>query len=112
MLKEMQGNVIQKNTVLLNFEQLGYHARAQVFIKVKSENKEQLRKHLMINENANNVFKINNGWDFLVETAHRNIKDLDRYLEKLTETYGIEEKQIHYLIDEVKREGFMTNNLP
>ena len=44
MLKEMQGNIITKHTVLLNFHGLGYQAHAQVFLKVDKIHKEELKK--------------------------------------------------------------------
>jgi DNA-binding Lrp family transcriptional regulator len=108
MLKELQGGLILKSTVLLDYSKLGYHARAKVFLKVSNENKEKLRNHLKLNSNVNTIYKINNGWSFLIETIHKNIKELDIFLEKLEDNYKIENKQIHYLIDEVKREGFIV----
>ena len=108
LLKELQGGLILKSTVLLDYSKLGYHARAKVFLKVSNENKEKLRNHLKLNSNVNTIYKINNGWSFLIETIHKNIKELDIFLEKLEDNYKIENKQIHYLIDEVKREGFIV----
>jgi len=107
LLKELQEETITKSTVLLNFPKLGYHTRAKVFLKVNNENKEKLKQHLKLNPNINTIFKINNNWSFLIETVHKNIKELDEFLEKLDEKFKIEDKQIHYLIDEVKREGFV-----
>ena len=109
MLKELQGDLITKSTVLLDFSKLGYHTRANIFLKVNNENKDKLRNHLDLNPNVNTIFKVNNNWNFLIETVHKNIKELDSFLEKLECEYKIEDKQIHYLIDEVKREGFVVN---
>jgi len=109
LLKELQGGLILKSTVLLDYSKLGYHARAKVFLKVSNENKEKLKNHLNLNPNVNTIYKINNGWSFLIETVHKNIKELDIFLEKLEDNYNIENKQIHYLIDEVKREGFVVD---
>jgi hypothetical protein len=41
-----------------------------------------------------------------VETVHRNIKELDYFLEHLNEKFDVEVQNIYYLVDEVKREGF------
>ena len=105
-LQELQGTLFTRSTVLLNYPQLGYHAQAYIFVRVRPECKEKLRKHLLTQSNVNTVHKINNGWDFVVETIHKNIKELDSYLEILEKEYGVEQKEIHYLIDEVKKEGF------
>ncbi|MBT6773886.1 Lrp/AsnC family transcriptional regulator [Candidatus Woesearchaeota archaeon] len=108
LLKELQGGLVTKSTVLLDFSKLGFHTRAKVFLKVNNEDKEKLRNHLNLNPNVNTIFKINNSWSFLIETVHKNIKELDSFLEKLHEKFMIENQQIHYLIDEVKREGFVV----
>ncbi len=105
-LKELQGSFITKSTVLLNYELLGFHTRAHVFLKVAQENLEELSKHLQCHNNVNSIYKINNGWNFVIETIHKNNKKLDVFLSKLHEEYGIEKKEIHYLIEDVKKEGF------
>ena len=107
LLKELQESIIIQNTTLINFERLGYHTRAQIFLRVGQNNKEKLKQHLILNENVNNLFKINNGWDFLVETVHQNIQDLDKFLDKLNNNYALEDKQLNYLINDIKREGFL-----
>lgn len=109
LLKEADGNLIIKNTVLLNFFNLGYHAHAQVFLKVDHSVKDELRKHLILHSGVNSMYKINNGWDFMIETVHKNVKELDNFLEELNQRFIIKEQQIHYLIDEIKKEGFVLN---
>ena len=108
-LRALQSSVITKQTILIDFAKLGFHSRAQIFIKVSPENKDQLTKHLMCNHSINNIYKVNNGWDFIIETVHKNIKELDSFLDSLNTRFKIEQQQIHYLIDDVKREGFMVN---
>lgn len=108
MLKEMQGSVITKHTVLLNFQELGYQVHAQLFLKVNPESKEIIRNHLLLNQNVNSLYKINNDWDFMVETLHKNIRELDGFMESLNTRFKIEKHQIHYLVDEIKREGFVV----
>jgi hypothetical protein len=34
------------------------------------------------------------------------VKELDRFLEKVSMDFVIENKEIYYLIDDIKREGF------
>ena len=106
-LKALQNSIITKSTVLLNFYELGYHTRAQVFLKVNKEEKEKIKKHLSCHSNINTIYKINNNWDFIIETVHKNIRELDNFLENLDREYSIEKRRIHYLIEDVKIEGFM-----
>lgn len=95
----------------MNFPELGYHTHAQVFLKVahhekSKELKEKMKTHLSFHNNVNTVYKVNNGWDFMIETVHKNIKELNDFLEELEEKYYLQDKEIHYLIEEVKKEGF------
>ncbi len=107
MLQEFQDNIIIKNTILLDFSKLGYHTQAQIFLKVNQEDKDKLKKHLFCHNNVNTIHKVNNNWDFIIETVHKNIRELDGFLEKLEQNFNIEDKQIHYLVEEVKKEGFV-----
>ncbi len=109
LLKELSGNLITKSTVLMDFSKLGYHTRAQLILKVEKEQKEKLKQHLYFHPNVNSIYKINNGYDFMIETVHKNIKELDLFLEQLQQKFNISDPQIHYLIDEVKKEGFTLN---
>ncbi len=105
-MKRFRGDIIKKNTVILDFEKLGFLSRAQVILKVPAEKKDKFVEHLVFHENVNNLHKINNGWDFMIETIHRSIRDLDLFLVNLSEKFGIEEHKIFYLMEEIKREGF------
>ena len=110
LLKELNEVTITKNTVLINFSELGYHTRAHIFLKVAADQKENLKKHICFHDNINSIYKVNNGWDFVIETVHQNIKELDCFLEDLNKRFKIEERQIHYLIDDIKREGFFCSS--
>lgn len=106
LLKELPGTLITKSTVLMDFPKLGYHTRAHLLLKVEQEHKEKLKQHLYFHSHVNSIYKINSGYDFMVETVHKNIKELDLFLEQLKQKFNISDPQIHYLIDEVKKEGF------
>jgi DNA-binding Lrp family transcriptional regulator len=110
MLKELQETIIIKNTVLIDFSKLGYHTRAQVLLKADKKHKDKLKQYLHFNQNTNSVYKVNNGWDYIIETIHKNIKELDQFLEQLQQKFTIRDLQIHYLIDDVKKEGFVLQN--
>jgi len=107
LLKELQSGLVTKSTVLIDFSKLGYHTKAQIFLKVNNINKEKLKQHLHFNPNVNTIYKINNGWSFLIESIHRNNKDLNEFIETLEQKFQIEKHEIHYLIDEIKKEGFL-----
>ncbi len=101
-----QHNFVRKYTVLFDFAKLGYHTHALISIKSNKESKEPLRRHLRCHSNVNSLYKINHGFDFLVEVVFRNIKELDTFIEHIENTFDVEGTQIQYLIDEITKEEF------
>ena len=59
--------------------------------------------------NVNSIYKINNGFDFQVEVIFRNLKEVEAFVESLEDSFSITSKQIYYVIDELKKECFLTN---
>ncbi len=109
-MKAHQGSIILKHTCLLNFGELGYAARAKVTIKVDREVREDLKNYLRLHPNVNSLYKINSGYDFMFELIFASIRDLEGFMECLEEKYPIADKNIHYIIDDIKREEFMADD--
>ena len=55
------------------------------------------------------IYKINNGFDLLAEFVFRDVKDLDKFLDGLDKKFTIKKREVHYLIDDIKRESFMSD---
>ncbi len=108
-LKIHEKGLIKKHTTLIDFSKLGYNCRATITLKVDKENRNAMRESLLKSEHINSVFKINNGYDFMVECIFKNLKELEDFLDNLEDKYNIIEKQTYYIIEEIKREGFMTD---
>ncbi|MFH1071844.1 MAG: Lrp/AsnC family transcriptional regulator [Nanoarchaeota archaeon] len=101
--------LIKKYTCILDFPKLGFTTTANIFLRVKKEDKDMLREHLLRHFNVNSLYKINSGYDFLVEGIFRNIKELEEFTEELDEKFSIRQKQVYYIIDEIAKECFMGN---
>lgn len=101
--------LIQKNTSLLNFEKLGYHARALVVFSTGKKNRGKLLEFLKVNDNVNSVFKINNGWDFMAEVIFSEMKEVEDFMEDLEEHVKLSNRKIFYIIEEIKKEEFLSN---
>ncbi|RMF05655.1 Lrp/AsnC family transcriptional regulator [Candidatus Woesearchaeota archaeon] len=99
---------IKRHTCLLDFERLGFNARVNVALKVDKKDKENIREYLFKHQNVNSLYKINNGYDFMVEAVFRSLKDAESFLEKLDEDFKIKSKQAYYIIDELAREKFLS----
>ena len=108
-LKLNEEDLILKHTSLLNFPKLGYNVRANITLKVDREDKETLKEFLIKNQSINSVYKINNGFDFMVEGIFRQIKDMEDFIDKLEDRFKIQDKRFFFIIEDLKREAFMSN---
>ncbi len=95
-------------SVLLNFEKLGFDTRAHILLAVEPAEKEKLLAHLSEHPNVNSLFRINNGWNVVMECVFKNMQALEDFVEKLVNTFHIKQKEVHYVLEELKREGFLA----
>ncbi|MFH1637403.1 MAG: Lrp/AsnC family transcriptional regulator [Candidatus Woesearchaeota archaeon] len=107
-LKDYRGSLIKKNTTIVDFSKLGYNTRASVMFRVDKGQREQFINCLKQCSHVNTLVKINNGFDFLVEFIFENIKDMEDYMELLDRKFTIVGKETYYLIEDIKREAFLS----
>jgi DNA-binding Lrp family transcriptional regulator len=110
-LKVYDGDIINKHTSLINFSKLGYNARVNIMFRVDRDDRVGVKEFLSRKSCINSVFKINNGYDFLIEGIFRNIREVEDFIETIEDKFKIKSKQVYYIVDEVKREGFMTSTM-
>ncbi|PLW80016.1 hypothetical protein C0585_04985 [Candidatus Woesearchaeota archaeon] len=104
---------IVKHTALLDFAKLGYFTRANISIKVDREDKEELKKFLLKNNHVNSLYRINDNFDFLIEGIFIHISDMEEFIDMMESRFKIIEKKTQYILEDIKREGFMsTMNYP
>ena len=108
-LKDGYGGVLSRMTVLLDVRKLGYTVRAYIILKVKRDSRADVRAYLELSGSVNNLFKINNGFDFMFEGIFFHLRELEDFLEDLEDRYEILEHQVYYLIEDIQREKFMSN---
>ncbi|MFT4311348.1 MAG: Lrp/AsnC family transcriptional regulator [Candidatus Woesearchaeota archaeon] len=107
-LKELENKCyIRKHTTLLDFKKLGFDLRCFYIIKVDSANKLKLQDFLSKSDKINNLFRISNGNDFLIEVIFNNISEMDIYNREL-EKFGIVSKKEFFVMEDLKREAFMS----
>ncbi len=110
-LKHHEHGLIRKHTSLLDFSKLGYDTRVNMLIKVSKDKKDECKEFLLKNQSINSVFKINNGFDFLIEAIFSSIRDFEDFKENIECRFDLEDIKAYYVIDEVKREAFMSDPL-
>jgi DNA-binding Lrp family transcriptional regulator len=107
-LRSQQQSLIHRFTALIDFEQLGYSVRLNIFIKPTPEHKDPLKKYLVQHPNINNVFRINNGFDFAAEGLFRSMKEAEEFLERLEGQFAILKTQSVHVIEDLAREKMLS----
>ena len=108
-MKYHEGGLIRGHVCLLDFSKLGFHTRANVMLRVGKKDKDAARQYLLTNQSVNSLYKINNGYDFLLEVVMKNISDLEEFLDSIEDKFDIKSKEVHYVIDDIKKEAFMSD---
>jgi DNA-binding Lrp family transcriptional regulator len=103
--------LIKKSTAILDFKKLGYDIRNQILITANKERREELQKFLMNNAKVNTIYRINNGYDFLIETVFKNMNEMDEFITKL-DTYEPIQKKEFFIMEDLKREEFLSTKNP
>ena len=103
--------LVKKNTALVDFERLGYQAKALVILSAKKKDRQGLFEFLKRCGNVNSLFRINNGWDFMAEVVFPGIKEVEAFIESLEDQVSLKDKKVFYIIDELKKEAFLASPL-
>ena len=107
-IKRNNDNLVRKYTAVVDFNKLGFGTRAHIAFKVDAKSKDELAEHLGKSLHINSLYRINNGYDFMVEAVFRHLKELEDFLEHINEHYRIKETKVFHIIDELKKEEFMA----
>ena len=108
-LKLYKDHFIIKYTTLINFARLGFNARANILLKADRDSRQALREYLINHYHVNSVYKISNGYDFLVEGIFRNVKEVEDFLDILGDKFTIEETAVYYIVEDLKKETFLND---
>ncbi len=108
-IRRSEGGVITKHTCLVDFTKLGFNTRAKVVIQAGMSGKPELLSFLVKHQNVNSVYKINNGYDFMIDCVFRNMRELEEFLELLQEKFRTKKQETYFIIDDLKREAFLSD---
>ncbi|MDK2907656.1 MAG: hypothetical protein PWQ87_114 [Candidatus Woesearchaeota archaeon] len=109
-LKHFEENkLIERHTSIINFAAFGYKVRVNIMLKVSSSQRDALKKYLQNHENVNNLYKINNGFDFLFEAVFKSIEEAEEFIDNLEEQFEFKRMDVHYITSDIKREGFLSS---
>lgn len=106
-MKKYHKEIIKRNTVLLDFKKLGYELKVNILVKTSQEKRDELRRFIEKSLHVNSIYRINNGYDFLIEVVFKNMMQLEEFNDKL-ENIGITAKQEFYILEDIKKEEFIS----
>ena len=106
-IKRYNNGIITRNTILVDFKKLGYNMKLNMLIKTKTESRDRLRKFLEEHGSVNNVYRVNNGFDYIIEAIFKNLVQVQEFEDAL-EKYDIQSIQQYYILEEIKEEGFIS----
>ncbi len=102
-------NLIKKNCALIDFSKLGFPIRINLLIKVPSKNKKDIAEFLRNNFHVNTLLRVTNEFDFLAELIFKDIKSAGEFIDGLEEKFEIEAEKKYFIIDELKKEEFLSD---
>ena len=102
-----QNQVIKKFTALVDFSKLGYHYHGKIALRISKRHKKELLSFLQNHPAVNSLHEINNGFDFLVEVIHKDIKEYLEFIDQLHESFEIQELHQYQIIKEIETEKFL-----
>jgi DNA-binding Lrp family transcriptional regulator len=108
-LRAYEKGLIKKHTSILDFGKMGYDVRVQLILKVRKEDKDSLKDFLMKHLTVNSFYKVNNGFDYMVESVFKTMNEYYQFTEML-DSFGIQKKHEFFVLQELRRESFLDNS--
>lgn len=103
-LKSFENDIVTRFTAIVDFTKLGYPIRAKIFLRADPMHREALKHYLLAHERVNNLFRINNGYDYAAECLFQTIKEAEEFVDGIESQFVITSKCVYHVIDELARE--------
>ncbi len=108
-LQNIKKHIIKKFTTIINFQYLGYTTKATITLKVSKDDKQNFLDFIIKNKFINSAYRINNGFDFIIEVLCKDMKELENFIDDIESKFAIKSKQIFYVLEDIKREEFLAD---
>lgn len=98
-------NIIIKNTTLFDYSKMAYPIMIMYAFKIEEKYKKNINHFLNNNKNVNNVFRLNGGYNYLVEALFKDMKEANQFVEIIKESNPRRLIE-HQIIEEIQKEEF------
>ena len=93
-------------TTIVDFRRFGFFSRNKIAIAVDKQHRGALEQYLLDSENVNNMYAINNGFDFLIETIFPSKIEFRSFVDELRSMFDISLINVFEVVSDKKREEF------
>ncbi|MEM4396844.1 MAG: Lrp/AsnC family transcriptional regulator [Candidatus Woesearchaeota archaeon] len=107
-LKNNFDNLIDRSTVLLNIKHINFQLHVLLFLKINREQKAEFQEHIRKNFFVNSIYKINNGYDYILELFLPGMCDLDKFLDDINKNFEVLDYKIEYISEVIEKEKFLN----
>ena len=97
--------IIKKSVCLLDFGKLGFHVKAHFALKVNE--RDQFLKFIGKQTCLNSLYRINHGFDFLMELIFKDMNEAKAFAENIEKNFTIQNSQFYYILEDLKQEEFL-----
>ena len=104
-----EDGVVRLHGCLVDFRSFGFHARALAVFSAHNGDKEKLCEFLKAHVNVNSLFRVNAGWNFLADLVFPGVKEVEDFMDDLDGKFRLKDKKLFYILDEFRREEFLSN---
>jgi len=109
-LKRLQKKKLFHHTTKIKFEKLGFPLNIKIALKTILQERPSLEEYLQKSPNLNNLYKINDGYDYMAELVFRNHGYFQDFLEDLELKNTIIQKQVFHITRTIQEEKFLTSH--
>jgi len=78
-------------------------------LKVDRNIRSQVKEYLTKHQRVNSFMRVNNGFTFVIDAIFRDIKESEDFIEELEERFETSKKMVLYVVEELKREAFLSD---
>jgi DNA-binding Lrp family transcriptional regulator len=107
-MNEFRKELIKKQTVLLDFTKLGLLVKTHLLVKAESDEREHIEEFLKEQACVNSLYRGNGSYDFMAECLFKNFLELHKFIEGMCKNFRIIELSNYNIVEEIKKEDFLT----
>lgn len=94
----------------MDLKKIGIHIPVLLLVKTHKGSKRNLEGWLKQKLQVNCLIRTNGEWKLAAECLFQDIENLESFIENFEKDFKGVKFSVHYILEDVKREGFMVEN--